>query len=70
MVELKEKNEILEETQRVFTHLHNDVVLPRSEEEESFLHAFRELNATNKIEIAAKIEGMLAAQMYVQTLKE
>lgn len=70
MVELKEKSEILEETQRVFTQLCNDVILPRNKEEESFLHAFRKLNATNKIEIAAKIEGMLAAQMYAQTLKE
>ena len=70
MVELKEKTEILEETQRIFTHLYNDVVLPRSEEETSFLHVFRELNTANKIEIAAKIEGMLAAQTYVQTLKE
>lgn len=70
MVELKEKAEILEETQRIFTNLYNDVILPRSEEEKSFLHAFRELNTANKIEIAAKIEGMLEAQMYAQTVKK
>lgn len=70
MVELKEENEILEEARRMFTALYSNGALARNEEEAKFLRAFRELDATNRIGIISRIEGMLEAQTYARMTEE